>query len=201
MHRIGITGSIGMGKSTVAGLFAKAGVPVWDADQAVADLYRADGAGTRALRDILPQTLFAPSGIQRDALRRAVTGDRNLLSVVENIIHPLVREHRRTFLDQFRSLGTEIVVLEVPLLFESGIENEVDTVIVVTAPAAVQQARVLRERNLSRKEFQSLLERQMPDHEKRRKADHVVFSVDLNETEQQVCRILSTLRRRNVCGN
>jgi len=201
VHCIGITGSIGMGKSTVAGMFARAGIPVWNADGAVADLYRAEGLGTEALRSFLPTEMFTRSGIDRDKLRQAVTKDRNLLEQVERVVHPLVREHRRTFLAQCQTDNTAIAVLEIPLLFENGIENEVDTIIVVTAPPEVQEARILGERNLSKMEFQSLMENQMSDREKRQKADYVIVSVDPDDTDHQVRTILQTLRDQEPCVN
>ncbi len=196
MHRIGITGSMGMGKSTVAAVFTRAGIPVWDADSAVADLYRADGAGTRALRSLLPADHFTGSGVNRQRLRQAVASDRALLGAVERAVHPLVHDHRTAFLAQCVADKVAMAVLEIPLLFESGIEDEVDTVIVVTAPPEVQKERILGERNLSDREFQSLMDNQMSDREKRQKADYVIVSVDPEETEQQVHTILRTLKRR-----
>ena len=184
---------MGMGKSTVAGLFSCEGVPVWSADEAVSRLYGPDGMGTKALREILPPEMFNRDGVDRKALRRAVARDRALLKSIEGVIHPLVHADRQEFIRKCRKNNRTIAAVEIPLLFESGSHREVDTVIVVTAPADVQKSRIIDGRNLSELEFESLLANQMPESKKRKKADYLVESVDPDQTRDRVREILGEL--------
>jgi len=168
---LGLTGSIGMGKSTTAGFFAEAGVPVWDADAAVHRIYGPGGAGGDALRDVAPGAV-TDGTVDRDALRAAIAADPALLRRVEARIHPLVAADRAAFIAGHRD--AEILVFDIPILFETGADAWLDTVLVVTAPAEVQRARVMARPGMNEPVFERLLARQMPDSEKRARADHVI---------------------------
>lgn len=168
---LGLTGSIGMGKSTTAAMFAAAGAPVWDADAAVHRLYAAGGPGAAALADLAPAAV-AGGAVDRDGLRAAILADPALLSRVEARIHPLVAADRATFVA--RHAGARLVVLDIPLLFETGAEAALDAVLVVSAPAEVQRARVLARPGMTEAAFQGILARQIPDAEKRARADFVL---------------------------
>jgi dephospho-CoA kinase len=169
----GLTGGIGMGKSTIARAFRRAHVPVFDADAAVHAL---QGPGGRAVTPIalaFPGTV-AEGRVDREALRRAVMGSPEAIRRLEAIVHPLVREAEARFLAAARRRGDRLAVLDVPLLFESGREGRCDAVLVVSAPASVQRARVVGRKGMTAERFAFILSRQMPDAEKRRRADHVI---------------------------
>lgn len=173
MRILGLTGGIGMGKSTVANTFRRLRVPVFDADAAVHAL---QGRGGRAVGPIgagFPGTV-RDGRVDREALRRAVLGDAAALVRLERIIHPLVREAEHRFRAAARRRRARLVVLDIPLLFETGGAGRCDLVVVVTAPAAVQRWRVLRRPGMTPARLDYILSRQMPDREKRRRADRVV---------------------------
>jgi dephospho-CoA kinase len=170
-YLLGLTGSVGMGKSTTARLFAEAGVPVWDADAAVHRLYAAGGAGAAVLADLLPQAV-SDGTVDREALRRAVVADEDLLEQVETRIHPLVGKDREAFVSG--QTGADVLLFDIPLLFETGAEAWLDGVLVVSAPAEVQRARVLARPGMTEAALARILERQMPDAEKRARADFVI---------------------------
>lgn len=171
MKILGLTGSIGMGKSTTAAMFEALGVPVYSSDAAVHRIY----AGPRAQRidDVFPGTL-RDGVIDRAALSQAVVGNPEALRRLEAIVHPLVREAEADFLDAARRDGHRLVVLDIPLLFETGREADMDAVLVVTAPEAVQRERVLARPGMSAQKLDAILARQMPDADKRAKADFVI---------------------------
>ena len=168
---LGLTGSIGMGKSTTAGFFADAEIPVWDADAAVHRIYGPDGAGADALRDIAPDAVKGGI-VDRDTLRAAVAADPALLSRVEARVHPLVAADRAAFIAEHDY--ADILVFDIPILFETGADAWLDAVLVVTAPAETQRARVMARPGMTGAVLERLLERQMPDAEKRARADHVI---------------------------
>ena len=168
---LGLTGSIGMGKSTTAALFAEAGVPVWDADDAVHRLYAAGAAGAEAVARLAPEAV-GPQGVDRSRLREAIARDPGLLARIEEVIHPLVAADREAFVAA--NVDAPLVVLDVPLLFETGAETAFDAVLVVTAPASVQRARVLARPGMNEEMLAAIRARQMPDAEKRRRADFVI---------------------------
>lgn len=170
-YRLGLTGSIGMGKSTTARLFADAGVPVWDADAAVHRLYGPGGAGIDPVREIAPEAIRA-GVVDRGALREAIAADAGLLGQIEARVHPLVAADRAAFLAAHA--GAALVVCDIPLLFETGSEGAFDGVLVVTAPAEVQRARVLARQSMSEAALDAILARQMPDAQKRARADFVI---------------------------
>ncbi|UVK42665.1 dephospho-CoA kinase [Mesorhizobium sp. AR07] len=168
---LGLTGSIGMGKSTTAKMFAEAGVPVHDSDEAVHRLYA--GKAAPLVEAAFPGTTIA-GVVDRARLGERVLGDGAALKRLEVIIHPLVRADADAFLAKHRNAGESIAILDIPLLFETGGRNRVDKVVVVTAPADVQRQRVLARPGMTEEKLASILARQVPDAEKRRQADFVV---------------------------
>jgi dephospho-CoA kinase len=191
---VGLTGSIGMGKTTTARLFAEAGVPVWDADAAVHRLYGPCEAGSRAIERLAP-TAVGTGGVDRAALRDAIAADPELLARVEAAVHPLVAADRAAFVGAHRD--APLVVLDIPLLFETGGEATVDAVVVVTAPHAVQRKRVLARSGMDETQFERILSRQVPDEEKRRRADHVVpTDQGLDRAREAVLSIIGKLTGR-----
>jgi dephospho-CoA kinase len=192
MFVIGLTGSIAMGKSTTARLFAEAGVPVHDADAAVHRLY--EGEAVAAIEAAFPGTT-RDGKVDRAALGQRVVGDAPALQRLETIVHPLVRAAGDRFLKEAEASGAKVVVLDIPLLFETGGENRVDAVVVVSAPAEMQRARVL-ERGVSPERLEALLARQVPDAEKRRRADFVVDSSQgIEHARAQVHAILAAVAK------
>ncbi|MEM1149400.1 MAG: dephospho-CoA kinase [Pseudomonadota bacterium] len=174
MIRLGLTGSIGMGKSTTAKMFADEGVRVWDADAAVHRLYAAGGGGAAALRGIAPSAVGTDDAVDRDALRRAIATDPDLLKKLEAVIHPLVAADRAAFLQDAETSGQAVALLDIPLLYEIGAEKDLDAVVVVTAPESVQRARVLDRGTMTERQLDAIVERQVPDAEKRSRADYVI---------------------------
>jgi len=170
---LGLTGSIGMGKSTATTSFRRLRVPVFDADAAVHRLQQPGGRALRPIAAAFPGSVV-DGKLDREALRRAVLGNPEALKVLERIIHPLVRDEERRFLARARRAGKTLVVLDVPLLFETGGAKRVDQVVVVSAPTEVQRVRVLRRPGMTEERLAAIRARQMPDVEKRRRADHVV---------------------------
>ena len=168
---LGLTGSIGMGKSTTAKIFADAGVPVHDSDETVHRLY--SGKAAPLVEAAFPGTVVAGS-VDRTELARRVLGNAAALKTLETIVHPLVRADADAFLAQHREAGAPLVVLDIPLLFETGGRNRVDKVVVVTAPADIQRARVLARPGMSEDKLSAILAKQVPDAEKRRQADFVI---------------------------
>ena len=170
---LGLTGGIGMGKSTAAAAFRRARIPVFDADAAVHRMQARGGRAVRAIGSAFPGTVRDGS-VRRTALREAVLGDPQALSRLEAILHPMVREEEHAFVARARRQGCRAVVLDIPLLLETGGDQRVDRVIVVTAPRAVQIQRIRARRRMSDSDIKAVLARQMPDAEKRRRADVVI---------------------------
>jgi dephospho-CoA kinase len=170
-YLLGLTGSIGMGKSTTAGLFAAAGVPVWDADAAVHAVYSVGGAGAAALADLAPDAVRR-GAVDREALRVAIVADPRLLARVEARVHPLVAAERAAFVAAHRD--APLIVLDIPLLYETKAERSLDGVLVVSAPEAVQRARVLARPGMTEAALERILARQTPDAEKRARADFII---------------------------
>ena len=189
---LGLTGSIGMGKSTVARMFAEEGVPVFDADAAVHQLQGPDGALVDEIEARFPGTT-GPEGVNRTALAERVLGEPAQLRRLEALVHPAVARARRDFLAAHA--GAPVVVLDIPLLFEAGGVNDVDKVVVVSAAADVQRARVLARPGMTEAKFGKILARQLPDAEKRARADFVIpTDVSLAETRASIRRILACLK-------
>lgn len=191
---LGLTGSIGMGKSTTSAMFRARGVPVHDADAAVHALYR--GRAVAPIEAAFPGVV-RNGAVDRARLSAAVVGKPEALRMLEGIIHPLVREEERAFLNRCRVTGQDIAILDVPLLLETGGESRCDAVVVITAPAEVQRARVLARPEMTEEKFAAILARQMPDAEKRRRAHFLVdTSRGLLAAERQVGSILVALAGR-----
>src|SRR5688572_10455721 len=192
MFVLGLTGSIAMGKSATARLFAEEGVPVHDADAAVHRLY--EGEAAPAVEAAFPGST-RDGKVDRAALSRHIVGNAEKLKFLESIVHPLVGRVRDAFLADAEAAGAKVAVLDIPLLFETGGESRVDAVVVVSAPADVQRARML-ERGIPEDRLDALLARQMPDAEKRRRADFVVdTSGGIESARQQVKAILAAVAK------
>jgi dephospho-CoA kinase len=192
MFVIGLTGSIAMGKTTTARLFAEEGVPVHDADAAVHKLYEGEASGL--IEAAFPGTT-RHGRVDRILLGRQVVGDPPALRRLEEIVHPLVRNAEQRFLKDAEHNGAKVAVLDIPLLFETGGESRVDATVVVSAPAHTQRERML-ERGVSPERFEALLSRQMPDAEKRQRADFVVDSGQgVEHARDQVRRILAAVAK------
>jgi dephospho-CoA kinase len=191
MIRIALTGSIGMGKSTVAKMFERAGVPVFDADAVVRQLQGQGGHLVEKIGELFPGCVRCGT-LDRDCLAEIVLADPAKLAILESIVHPAVREAREEF--TAAHANASVLVFEIPLLFETGSEKEFDKVVVVSAPAEVQRARALQRTGMGVEKLESILARQMPDDEKRRRAHFVIDTgTDLSTTEAQVRDILACL--------
>ena len=192
MIRVGLTGSIGMGKSTTAALFADAGVPVNDADAVVHDLY--GGEAARLIEAAFPGTVRS-GVVDRQALAARLAGDPEGFKRLEAIVHPLVREREAAFLERHRRAGADIVLLDIPLLFETGAGDRVDRIVVVSCDPQLQRQRVLARPNMTEAKFAMILARQMPDAEKRARADYIIDTGHgVDAARQQVEAVLADLR-------
>jgi dephospho-CoA kinase len=191
MIRIALTGSIGMGKSTVAKMFEKAGIPVFDADAEVRRLQGPGGALVERIEKRFPGTT-RDGAVDRDALSSRVLGDPDELAALEALVHPAIHHERTRFIVQ--NGDAPALLFDIPLLFETGGESVFDKVIVVSAPPDVQRARVLERPGMDETKLEAILARQMPDSEKRKRADFVIDTgIDLSTTEKQVGHILYCL--------
>lgn len=189
---VGLTGSIGMGKSTVAAMFAGAGVPVFDADHEVRAMQGPGGALVPTIEAAFPGST-GPEGVLREKLGALVFGDKDALARLEAIVHPAVAERRAAFLE--RHADAPLVVFDIPLLFEKGGAGAVDRVVVVSAPATVQRERVLARAGMTEEKFADILALQTPDAEKRARADHIVDTgVSIEETEAEVLALIERLK-------
>ena len=194
MKVIGLTGSIGMGKSTTAAMFRQAGLPVYDADAEVHAAYDIGGSAVEPVGAAFPGVVKA-GRVDREALRNAVLGNPEALKRLNGIVHPLLGASRVRFFDAAKAAGTDLVVLDIPLLFETGGERNVEAVIVVTAPADVQRARVLAREGMTPERLDAILAQQVPDAEKRARADYVVDTgKGLDHARAQVAEIIADLR-------
>lgn len=189
---IGLTGSIGMGKTTTAALFAEEGVPVNDADQVVHDLYR--GEAVAPIAELFPDAVI-DGVVDRRRLSKNLAKNPAKFGELEAIVHPLVRQREKEFLRQQREQKQPLVVLDIPLLFETGAENRVDKIVVVSCAPDVQRKRVLDRAGMTEEKFALILSRQMPDAEKRSRADYVIDTgLGIDKAREQVKTILEELR-------
>ena len=194
MKVIGLTGGIGMGKSTAAAAFRRAGVPVFDADAEVHRLQARGGRAVPAIEAAFPGAV-RDGAVDRARLRAAVVHDPAAFRRLERIVHPLVRAAERQFLARARRAGRRMAVLDIPLLLETGGERRVDTVVVVSAPAAVQRARVRARRRMTDSQIEALIARQAPDREKRRAADLVVRTgLSRHHAQRQIRQAVREMR-------
>lgn len=191
--RLGLTGSIGMGKSTTAAMFADEGIPVWDADAAVHRLYAPGQPAAKAVEALFPDAMNADGSVSRPHLRGLIQADPAVLDRLNAAVHPLVAEDRSNFLAA--QSAADIVLLDVPLLYESGIEMLCDAVVVVSAPPEIQRARVLA-RGMTEAEYETILRRQLPDAEKRARADYVIPTTSLEGARSAVKDVLNKIRQR-----
>jgi dephospho-CoA kinase len=188
MRILGLTGSIGMGKSTTAKLFAEAGVPVYDADATVHKVYESEAAA--AIEAAFPGTTV-DGRVDRTLLSPTVVHDSDAMKRLESIVHPMLRAHHQKFLDDAERAGAPIAVVDVPLLFETGGERRVDAVVVVTTSPEVQRERILAREGMTPEKLDAILARQLPDAEKRRRADFIVdTSHGLDPVRAQIREIL-----------
>jgi dephospho-CoA kinase len=190
---LGLTGSIGMGKSTVAAMFAEQGVPVFDADAAVHRLQEPGGRLVAAIESLHPGTT-GPEGVDRAKLSAAVLGNPAALRALEELVHPAVGEDRAAFLRDHAE--SPLIVFDIPLLFETGGEKKVDKTVVVSAAPDIQRTRVLARAGMSESKFDAILARQLPDAEKRARADFVIATdVPLAETRATIIALIACLSR------
>lgn len=193
MKIIGLTGSIGMGKTTTAEMFKKHGVPTIDADQIVHQLY--ENEAVALIEEAFPGTTDGKT-VDRKKLSTFVIGQPDSFKKLEAIIHPLVRQKQDEFVKSHREQGADLVLLDIPLLFETGGQSRVDIIVVVTCDPEIQKKRVLARKNMNIDKFNAILKKQLPDAEKRKLADHIVdTSASFEETEAQVIALLSNLRQ------
>jgi len=198
---VGLTGSIGMGKSETARLFARLGIPVHDADSAVHGLYESGGGAVAAIGKAFPECV-AGGRVDRASLAAKVHKDPSAFERLEKIVHPLVAADQRAFIQNAIARGADVIVLDIPLLFETGKERDLDAVVVVSAPEDVQRARVLARPGMSEEALDHILARQMPDVDKRARA-HFLVETDkgLDHAFEQVKAIVALLKERARGGN
>ncbi len=192
--RLGLTGSIGMGKSTTAAMFAAEGIPVWDADAAVHRLYSKGGAAVAPIAALCAQALMQ-GAIDRAALKTWIAHDPSALPQIEAVVHPLVAADRAQFLTD---INADIALFDIPLLFEKGTDAEMDATLLVTAPPDVQRARVLSRPGMTQAQFDLILQRQMPDAQKRARATHIVETLDVASTRAYVIALITHIRSKDA---
>ena len=192
VYRLGLTGSIGMGKSTTAKFFTAEGCAVWDADAAVHRLYGPGGLAVMPMEVVFPKAVL-DGAVSRDVLKEIIGADSSALAEIEKIVHPLVAADRAQFAETATS---DILVFDIPLLFEKGSEDMMDSVVVVSVDEATQRARVLERGTMSAAQFDAIKAKQMPDVEKRARADYVVTTDTLAGAEAQVKAIVKEIRAR-----
>lgn len=195
---IGLTGSIGMGKSTVAKMMEASGIPVHDSDVAVHELMQPDGKANPAIGALFPEAYDKASNeINRQILGRIVFSDPEKKKQLEYILHPLVRESQQEFLNKNRARGAQMAVLDIPLLFETDADKRLDVTLVVSAGSEIQRQRVMARPNMTEEKFEAILESQMPDEEKQSRADFVIdTSCSEEETKEIVANIITELQNR-----
>ncbi len=190
--RLGLTGSIGMGKSTTARIFRDEGCAVWDADEAVQRVYAKDGLSVEPMFKLFPQAVVE-GAVSRDRLKDILKQTPEALQQIERIVHPLVKADRENFLQQTKS---EICVFDIPLLFETGSNESMDAVVCVTNDPDVQRKRVLERGTMSEAQFESILANQIPDKEKRRRSDFVIVTDTIEHAREQVRNIIRQIREK-----
>ena len=193
MLLLGLTGSIGMGKSSTAKLFAEAGVPVYDADATVHQVY--EGEAAPAMEAAFPGSTVNGK-VDRQKLSAMVVNNPEAMTRLEKVVHPMLRSHQQKFLSDAERSGAPVAVLDIPLLFETGRENRVDAIVVVTTSPEIQRARILARENMTPDKLEAILVRQMPDAEKRQRADFIVdTSSGLEPVRQRIGEILAEVVR------
>ena len=194
MLKIGLTGSIGMGKTTTANMFREEGIPVYDADAAVHELYKNEAV--EIIQEEFPEAI-GNGVVDRNKLGKLVLGNETAIKKLESLIHPLVHKKELEFLSQAQAAGEHMVILDIPLLFETGRKDRVDYVIVVTASPTTQRKRVLDREGMNEEKFEAILQRQVPDSKKREMADYLVDTEKgYDGALEQVRAIISDLRKK-----
>ncbi|MCR9110799.1 dephospho-CoA kinase [Marivita sp. XM-24bin2] len=190
--KLGLTGSIGMGKSTTAKLFAEAGCAVWDADAAVHRLYAKNGAAVSPMQVLFPEAISG-GAVDRAALRMIIGKRADALKLIEGVVHPLVRKDRADFL---AAATSDVVVFDIPLLFETGAETEMDAVACVTVSPEEQEKRVLERGTMTAEQFRAIRDKQMPNDEKCARSDYAIETDTLEHARAQVHDVLSQIRAK-----
>jgi dephospho-CoA kinase len=190
---LGLTGSIGMGKSTTAQMFAEEGLPVWDADATVHRLYQPGQPAALAVKSLFADAIGPDGSVNRATLRTQIQADPTALDRLNAAVHPLVAADRADFIAAHKD--AEIILLDVPLLYEIGLDKACDAVAVVSAPPEVQRQRVLDRGQMTEAEFQTILARQLPDADKRKRADYIIPTTSLEAARQAVKDVLASIRR------
>lgn len=192
---LALTGSIGMGKSTTADMFRTRGIPVWDADETVHRLYAKGGAAVALVAEIYPEAI-KNDAVDRDALRSWVQSDPTAIEKLQATVHPLVGQDRAQFLQRAADDRVALVVIDVPLLFETGGEKIADAVVVVSVSPEIQRARVMERPEMTEELFDRITGSQMPDQDKRSRADYVIETRNLKETNQQVDQLIDEILKK-----
>ncbi len=193
MIKIGLTGSIGMGKTETGKIFSELGFPIYNADDVVHKLYEPGQKGAEKIKEVFPDSINSDGSVNRESLSAEVLGNVEKIRVLESIIHPLVGEDREIFFEE--NVDSPAVVLDIPLLFETGGEKFVDIVVVVDAPADIQEERVLSRPNMTKDKLEKIIAEQIPNDIKKEKADFVVdTSVSIEDAKLQVIKILKKIK-------
>ena len=192
---LGLTGSIGMGKSTTAAMFLKQGIPVWDADSTVHKLYAKNGAAVKFFNQEIPSAV-SNGKVSRVALKKLIKEDINNLKKIEQIVHPLVAKDRLTFIENSKKYNAPLIVLDIPLLFETGFYKLVDYIAVVTVDYTTQKQRVLDRESMTEEMFTQILDKQVSNEEKKRKADFIIPTETIEAAESKVQEIIFQLERQ-----
>ncbi len=189
-HLLGLTGSIGMGKSTTAQMFHDEGIPVWDADAVVHELYRKGGAAVVPISAVFPDAIV-DGAVSRDVLKQIIAADTNAIGQIEQIVHPLVAKHRQDFV---AAHNDDLLVFDIPLLFETRADEWLNSVLVVTVLPEIQRDRVLARPGMTKAQLDEILSRQMPDDQKRKRADHIIETLTLDDTRADVRKLIAKLK-------
>jgi dephospho-CoA kinase len=193
MIKIGLTGSIGMGKTETGKIFSELGFPIYNADDVVHKLYEPGQKGAEKIKEVFPDSINSDGSVNRESLSAEVLGNVEKIRVLESVIHPLVGEDREIFFEE--NVDSPAVVLDIPLLFETGGEKFVDIVVVVDAPADIQEERVLSRPNMTKEKLEKIIAEQIPNDIKKEKADFVVdTSVSIEDAKLQVIKILKKIK-------
>ena len=190
---LGLTGSIGMGKTTTAKMFAKYGIPVWEADTSVHKLYSKEGEAVELFKEKLPSSIVN-NEVSRAELKKLINDDERNLKTIETLVHPLVSNDRKRFVNAAEKKKIPLIVLDIPLLFEKGHEKSVDYIAVVSVTTETQRQRVLKRNTMTPEMVEKILEIQMSDAEKRQKADFVIITDTLEQAEIKVLEIITKLK-------
>ena len=190
---LGLTGSIGMGKTTTAKMFAKYGIPVWEADTSVHKLYSKEDEAVELFKEKFPSSIVN-NEVSRAELKKLINDDERNLKTIETLIHPLVSNDRKRFVKAAEKKNIPLIVLDIPLLFEKGHEKSVDYIIVVSVTKETQRKRVLKRNTMTSEMVEKILKIQMSDAEKRQKADFVIITDTLEQAEIKVLEIITKLK-------